>query len=331
MKYKLIFMATAMLLTIAFSGCTKERKINTPGNLVPKTVDQDPSLPSITINGAKLHAEAFGSPDSPLLIIVHGGPGSDYRYLLNCKAFANEGYRVVFFDQRGAGLSQRFPASAYNSVDVAINDLKAVIAHYRTSPDQKVFILGHSWGAMLASAFVNSNPAAVQGLILGEPGGLIWKDVVDYLSRSNKFSFFSEDLNDAIYFEQFLSAKEDEHEILDYKKQLWSSAEDGSSIGNEGPVPFWRSGSVTLSAYFETAEREKPDWTTNLHKFTTKVLFIYSQNNKAYGLEHAKKVSSAYPDVQLFQTNDAGHDMLTFPRGWNNTYPVMLDYLNTLK
>ena len=331
MTYKLIIMVTTILLAITFSGCTKERRIDSPGTLLPKTVIQDPSLPSITINGAKLHAEAFGSPDSPLLIILHGGPGCDYRYLLNCKAFANEGYRVVFFDQRGAGLSERFPASTYDNLDVAIEDVKAVIAHYRTSPGQKVFILGHSWGAMLASAFINAYPAAAQGLILGEPGGLVWKDVVEYMDRSNAFSFFSEDLNNAVYFEQFLSGKEDEHEILDYKSLLWASSEEGSLIGNEGRVPFWRNGGVSQKAYFETGERVKPDWTANLYKFTTKVLFIYSQNNKAYGIEHAKKVSAAYPNVQLFQTNDAGHDMLTFPRGWNNTYPAMLDYLNALK
>ncbi len=128
-----------------------------PGLLVPRTVDEDPDLPSITVNGAQLHSEDFGPPDSAIIVVLHGGPGSDYRYLLNCKEFANQGYRVVFYDQRGSGLSQRFPKSSYNSVQIMTDEVEGVIAHYRTSPAQKVFLLGHSWGAMLATAYVNEH------------------------------------------------------------------------------------------------------------------------------------------------------------------------------
>ena len=104
-----------------------------------------------------------------------------------------------------------------------------------------------------------------------------------------------------------------------------------SPIGNEGALPFWRSGAVINQALFEVGEKTKPDWTTNLKQYTTKILFVYSENNKAYGEAHAKKVSSAYPKVQLEKTLDAGHDMLSFPRGWKNFYPVALTYLNSLK
>ena len=108
MKTKRKILMLAFIALLLFS-CTKERLINEPGNLVPRTVDQDPSLPSITVNGAMLHSEAFGHPDSTMIVCIHGGPGGDYRYLLNCKDLADYGYRVVFYDQRGSGLSQRFP------------------------------------------------------------------------------------------------------------------------------------------------------------------------------------------------------------------------------
>src|SRR6476620_9669553 len=84
-----------------FLSCTKGRMVNEPGYLVPKTVDQDRSLPSITVNGAMLHSEAFGNPDNPIVVIIHGGPGGDYRDLLNSRDLADHGYRVVFYDQRG--------------------------------------------------------------------------------------------------------------------------------------------------------------------------------------------------------------------------------------
>lgn len=83
---------SATLLTFFVFGCEKELSINDDGNLVPKTVEQDTSLPSIIVNNTQLHTEAFGNPANPMLVILHGGPGSDYRYLLNCKAFASQGY-----------------------------------------------------------------------------------------------------------------------------------------------------------------------------------------------------------------------------------------------
>jgi proline iminopeptidase len=183
MNRKLVWMATVILSAIPFMGCEKEVYLKEEGNLVPKTVDEDPGLPSITVNGAQLHSEAFGPAGSTLIVVLHGGPGSDYRYLLKCREFADQGYRVVFYDQRGSGLSQRFPESSY-SMQVMIDELDGIIDHYKTSVSQKVILLGHSWGAMLATAYVNEHPEEISGLILAEPGGLAWRDVVDYVQRS---------------------------------------------------------------------------------------------------------------------------------------------------
>lgn len=333
MKTKMLSLGLILALGCLISSCQKgELDASQPGNLVPLTVDQDPSLPGIEVNGTQLHAEAFGHTDSALLVVIHGGPGSDYRYLLNCKEFADEGFRVVFYDQRGSGLSQRHPKDSY-SIEVMVDDLEAVIGHYKTRPDQKVFLLGHSWGAMLATDFINTHPTQIDGAILCEPGGFTYAQMKEYVSRSQNYGVFSETLNDAVYLDQFLTGKEDEHEILDYKFGLWAASDgaEDSPIGNEGPLPFWRSGAVVNSALFDIADEQGFDFTTNLQQFDTQVLFVYSENNAAYGEQHAIDVSSAYNDVQLFRVDDAGHDMLSFPRGWENFYPVGLAYLNDLK
>ena len=326
------FCILLLISLIGLWGCTKENRINEEGNLVPKTVEQDPTLPSLPVNGSLLHAETFGNPDSALLVVLHGGPGSDYRYLLNCKEFANQGYRVVFYDQRGSGLSKRHSKSSYN-IQVMLDDLSGVIAHHRKSPAQKVFLLGHSWGAILATAYIDKYPTAINGVILAEPGGFIWEDIDSYVSRSRDIKITSELVNDFLYSGQFITGKKDEHAILDYKYALLS-ASDGdrdNPIGNEGSLPFWRSGAIVNQALFEIGENENPNWTTHLSQFHTKVLFVYSERNRAYGLAYAQKVSSAYPNVQLLKVNGAGHDMLSFPTGWNNFYPVALNYLNSLK
>src|SRR5687767_1729721 len=78
---------------------------------VQPTLQRDPSLPRVELNGYAFHSEHFGAPGKPVLIVLHGGPGADYRYLLGVKALADD-YQVVFYDQRGTGLSPRVPAAS---------------------------------------------------------------------------------------------------------------------------------------------------------------------------------------------------------------------------
>lgn len=320
-----------VLLLAAFS-CDLEDPA-TPGLLVPKTVDQDPTLPSLAINGTLLHVETYGRPKDPLLVLIHGGPGGDYRSLLPAKAMAKEGFFVIFYDQRGTGLSQRVPRSQFaaaDAIDLMIEDLHQLIRHFKKSPTQKVFLMGHSWGAMLATAYINQNPQDISGAILAEPGGFTWPQTTDYLSRSNKIKLFSEALNDAVYPEQIFSGR-DEQEILDYKASFFASFENapGNTIGNTGPYPFWRNGAVAFSALIDNAERRGLDFTTQLKQYQQKVLFLYSERNKAYQLPWAQTVSAAYTKAQLEEIKGCGHEMFHF--AWPNIMEKSINYLKELK
>lgn len=305
----------------------------TPGLLVPKTVDQDAALPSLAINGTLLHVETYGKPNDPLLVLIHGGPGGDFRSLLPAKAMANEGFFVIFYDQRGTGLSKREDRTQFEdkgAIQLMIDDLAKLIAHFKKDPSQKVFLMGHSWGAMLATAYLNQKPAEINGAILAEPGGLTWSQTTNYLSRSNKIKLFSEALNDAVYPDQLFSGR-DEHEILDYKASFFSSFENapGNTIGNAGPYPFWRNGAVAFSALIDNAERNGMDFTTNLKGYKQKILFLYSELNQAYQLPWAQKVSAPFPQVQLAEIKGAGHEMFHF--AWASIMEKSLTYLKELK
>ncbi|MBL7791205.1 MAG: alpha/beta hydrolase [Saprospiraceae bacterium] len=325
------------LVSGALASCTKEKFINEPGNLVPLTVVEDPSLPAITVGDATLHSEAFGHPDSTLVVVVHGGPGSDYRSLLNIKDLALAGYRVVFYDQRGSGLSERFDADYYESlgedaVSLFFEDLRGVIAHYRTRSNQKVMLIGDSWGGMLSAAYAGRYPNEVDGLVVSEPGGLKWDDVVDYVKRSRSFSLWGEALNDVTYLDQFLTGDENDHEILDYKAALNSSKNEITGEGVRAPNLFWRSGAVCNASLFKAGFDYEPDFRIGLEQFEAPVLFIYTEKNVAYQLSWAQRISAAFNQVQLFEITDIGHsEMYTVNDVWTQvTKPALLTYFQSL-
>ena len=215
------------------------------------------------------------------------------------------------------------------------DDLEAVIQYYRRSPAQKVFLLGHSWGAMLACQYLNDKPdAPISGLILAEPGGLVYQDILDYIKRSRAFSATSESFTDALYVDQFLTARQDEHQLADYKLLVISGTVDtkNSPTGDDRIDPVWRPGYAVSAAFAKLAEGEKPNWTPNLKRYKTKVLFLYSERSKAYGIDWAKRVSSAFPNVQLNMVKGGGHNtMVASPEAWTSFYQLSSTYLNALK
>lgn len=330
MKNKLFNSAVIALSIFFLLGCENENDFNEVANLVPKTVDQDTTIPSIQINGTQLHAETFGNPNDPMVVFLHGGPGSDYRNALNAKELSDDGYYVIFYDQRGSGLSKRHDKNTY-SIQLVLDDLTEVIKHYRTSPDQKVFLFGHSWGAMLATAYVNSYPDKIDGLILAEPGGLNKKLLDDYGETSRKINLFSETTSNLFYIDQFLTGKENQHEILDYKMGISTSFSyaKGNDEGIEGPSPFWRMGTAVLNSFIDIAENDGFDFTTNLNIYTTKVLFVYGELNKSYGYNFARKEAMYFRNAQIEEVKGTGHEMIYFK--WGNVHPIVLFYLNELK
>lgn len=142
-KTKLVSIALAFLVVLTIQGCQEEQEFepSKPGLLVPRTVDQDASLPQLSINGTTLHLETFGDPDDPMIVLLHGGPGGDYRSMLKCMEFADHGYFVIFYDQRGSGLSQRHPKKTYN-LDLMIETWEQSFSTIAILPIRKLFYSG---------------------------------------------------------------------------------------------------------------------------------------------------------------------------------------------
>ena len=304
--------AAAALLTLASAGCGDLMDPDEPGNLVRETVVEDPTLPSITVAGTRLHSEAFGDPADPMIMVLHGGPGSDYRALLPLADLAADGFYVVFWDQRGAGLSERHPAGDY-SLDVYLNDLREVVEHYSASDAQPIVFIGHSWGAMYATWFINEHGdygGRIRGAILSEPGAFTLAQLERYMDDlMGSMDMTGESLNDATWLYQFLSPAD--HARADYMAMVVSDGGLPSEhIDPDNPAPAWRAGAVVNRKLLSIVEDHGFDWTTNLDAFETPVLFLRGELNEANRLEHQQELASSYPDATVVTMPDVGHEMI---------------------
>lgn len=137
----------------------------TTRRLPPPTLADDPSLPSIQLQGYPFHCLVFGKQHTHTLLILHGGPGGDSRYLLPLRELAHS-YRLVFYDQRGCGLSPR-TSSRELHLPRYLRDLNAFVEHF--GQQGPVSLLGHSWGGFLALQYLARYPQKVHKVVLAEP------------------------------------------------------------------------------------------------------------------------------------------------------------------
>jgi proline iminopeptidase len=115
----------------------------------------------LAIRGARLFVRELG--DGPPLVVLHGGPDFNHRYLRPELDRLATGTRVVYYDQRGRGLSS--DGVAPDDVDLAgeIDDLDALRRHLGLAT---FALLGHSWGGVLALEYALRHPDRVSHLVL---------------------------------------------------------------------------------------------------------------------------------------------------------------------
>lgn len=272
--------------------------------LVPPTVDEDASLPAVELNGTRLHLTTRGSPADPVVVMLHGGPGSDHRSLERLDALAADGFFVVQWDQRGTGLSRRHPCEEVTP-EVYLGDLEALVDRYAPA-GRPLFFLGHSWGAMYATWFINEHPERVTSAVLIEPGGFTAAEVGAYMQRVILHAPLSEDMNDATFLGRTLTP--DDHARADLlTASTFSAAARAFGKSEADPEPFWRAGGVVAQCL--PAAAGNFDWTTRLREYPREVLFLRGDKNEVNTKSNQEHLAAYYPKSRIVSFPNAGHDL----------------------
>ena len=286
---------------------------------VPNTAATDPTIPHIKIDDVVFHAETFGDPQNPVVVVVHGGPGGNYGYLLNLHKLEND-YFVVFYDQRGAGLSPRVDASEL-SLESSIADLHRIVTHYGRG--EPVRLVGHSWGAMLAARYIGQHPEFVERVVLAEPGELTQATPEEFherMSASKGFGYYR--VLVPTIFETFHMEHQDADAMKDYigirmAYAFVDSPEAGYlctdepvvTVAPDVPVPPSRFGAAAFNAILG-ASADLSQIEKNAPKYTEEVLFIAAECSVFTGekLQHAQM--TIFPQARLVVIPDSGHEMI---------------------
>lgn len=327
-KNKLILLLS---FTLILTSCGKDPLA--PNYLVPATVDQDLNIPAIDVNGTRLHFETFGDSTNPVMIFLHGGPGTgDYR------AFGRmlnefDGYKlsdeyfVIMYDQRGAGFSRRYgnmkDALYYSVPELTLanylKDLEGIVEKY--SPNDKIILFGHSWGGMHAIQYVNAHPEKVAGVILSEPGSFN-AEIENQLTLSiASTDLFDEASNDLYWNHQNISP--DDHQMIDYSYMNGfynGLGPDYYHFSTTDILPVFRFGAIAsvndLGSDGMTEDGTYTfDFTTNLNLFTTKVLFINGDLNEVLTPEYQEQNRTYLPSSEMKIIENVGHDLIWIKPG----------------
>ncbi|HQR37093.1 MAG TPA: prolyl aminopeptidase [Blastocatellia bacterium] len=165
-----------------------------------------------------LYYEQSGNPNGKPVVFLHGGPGGgsnpDYR-----RYFDPAAYRIVVFDQRGAGQSTPHASLVDNTTWHLVADIETLREHLRID---RWVVFGGSWGSTLSLAYSETHPDRCLALVLR---GI-------FLCRPWEIRWFYQDGANAIFpdlFEDYIAViPEDERDnvVAAYYRRLTSDDEN---------------------------------------------------------------------------------------------------------
>lgn len=126
-------------------------------------------------NGHEIYWEESGNPLGIPVVFLHGGPGAGATPG-NRRFFDPDIFRIIIFDQRGAGRSKPLGTLEHNTTPALIEDMEVL---RETREIDRWILFGGSWGSTLALAYAQAHPdrsmaLVLRGIFLCRPEEIEW-------------------------------------------------------------------------------------------------------------------------------------------------------------
>lgn len=273
--------------------------------------------------GHQLYYEESGTPDGLPVVVIHGGPGAGCSDQMR-RFFDPEHYRIILYDQRGAGQSEPHAETNNNTSEALVDDLEQLRQHLKID---RWVLFGGSWGSTLALLYAEVYPAQVsamvlRGIFLGRQQDLDW------LYRSGAGRYFPEE------WERFLEPVEGATgtDLVEDYYQLLHGSNDLARVGAAKAWARWEAVNASLRPstqsldYFTQTHVALSLARISAHFFREKCFLAENQILEAAGAlagipgtivhgrydmicppEQAWALSKHWPDAELDFIREGGH------------------------
>ena len=286
----------------------------------------------------ELYVDESGTPDGIPIVFVHGGPGSGCEFDSRC-FFNPEKYRIILFDQRGAGRSTPHATLENNTTDHLVADMETIREFLGV---EKWVVCGGGWGATLGLTYAQAHPESVLGLVLR--GVFLGRQQdIDWFYKDGASRFYPDHWEDFIAPAAKLvkpSSKADYcsayHELMMQDNELarmaaakaWSTWEAHAATMNPNTrlIKHFSDGGraharcLIASHYFKNKCFLKKDQLLKGASVLKDIpgLIVHGRFDCVSPLENAFALRKAWPTSQLYIVREAGHSA---------TEPAMIDAL----
>lgn len=266
----------------------------------------------VKVGSTSLYVRVIG--DGQPIIVLHGGPDFDHRYLVPDLDKLKDAFRLIYYDQRGRGRS----ADKVKPEDVTLmsdlDDLDRVRQHFRLD---SVALLGHSWGAVLALEYALRHPSRVSHLVLMNPAPVSAADLAAF--RKTYLAKMGADMDrqraivasaayqagdpDAVAARYRIHFKPALARAEDYERLMATMESGFKSQGSDGIV---KARAVEDRLMLDTWQLSGYDLLPKLRGLRIPTLVIAGDKD-FFPLEVAAHIADAVPNAKMVTTKDCGH------------------------
>lgn len=271
----------------------------------------------------ELYVEESGSPDGMPVVFVHGGPGAGCEE--KHRSYFDPGlFRIILFDQRGAGKSRPHASLENNTTPALVADMERIRTELGI---EQWLVFGGSWGSTLALVYAELHPERVLGLILRgiflcRPSEIRWF----YQEGANRlFPDYWQDFiapipeteRDDLLHAHYLRLTGDDEVARMRSAEAWSVWEGRTATltPKKEVVDFFSDPHVALSLsrieahYFVNNIFLKPDQIlAEAYKLKNiPGVIVHGRYDVVCPLENAWDLRRAWPEAKLEIVPDAGH------------------------
>lgn len=276
----------------------------------------------------EIYYEQSGNPDGTPVVFLHGGPGGGVDPVYR-RFFDPESYRIILFDQRGAGQSKPHAELRENTTWDLVADIEQLREMFGI---ESWVVFGGSWGSTLALAYSETHLERVRALVLR---GI-------FLCRPKEIQWFYQQGADAIFpdvWENYVNViPEDERGdmVAAYYKRLTGEDEE-EKLKAARAWSIWEASTSKLYYDSETVERFQEDDALSLafariecHYFINNSFFetdnwlienvdkirhiptviVQGRYDVVCPMMSAWELHKAFPEAELKIIPDAGHSAL---------------------